>query len=94
MPKVKPCFVPLTTRQRKVHSFMLRFQKRYGRPPTMQEIADAFDLTTPSGALSHVRALERKGKVKAHKPGTWCRYVALPEPEKEPANGAKRLSKT
>jgi SOS-response transcriptional repressor LexA len=52
---------PLTVRQREVLEFIRDCIAEHGWPPTFREIASAFGLVSPHGAMTHVRALERRG---------------------------------
>ncbi len=56
----------ITERQRWVWSFMLKFQKTHGMPPTMAEIMAAGEIKSTKTVHEHVTALEKHGYVKAH----------------------------
>lgn len=51
----------LTHRQQALLTFVQRQLSREGRPPTILEIAEHFDLASPNGVAKHLRALEEKG---------------------------------
>jgi repressor LexA len=53
----------LTARQQQVLDFICRFIEDHAYPPTMREIAANFQIS-PKGAHDHVKALERKGKIR------------------------------
>ncbi|MFO7849082.1 MAG: transcriptional repressor LexA [Spirochaetia bacterium] len=53
----------LTARQEEVLQFIYTFIEEHSYPPTMREIAAQFEIS-PKGAHDHVKALERKGKIK------------------------------
>lgn len=53
----------LTERQADILGFV-RCQIEGGLPPTLAEIAEAFDFNQPAAALKHLRALEAKGYLK------------------------------
>jgi repressor LexA len=58
----------LTKRQRTVFGWIQRFIRDNGLPPTVREIGDAFGIS-PAGAHGHLRALERKGRLRRGKLG-------------------------
>ena len=58
----------LTTRQREVLSFLIRFLKRRGYPPTVREIARHFGLKGPKSPKKRLDALEEKGYIR-RRPG-------------------------
>ncbi len=53
----------LTARQTQVLDFIRSFIEKHAYPPTMREIAANFQIS-PKGAHDHVKALERKGKIR------------------------------
>lgn len=53
----------LTARQEEVLRFICSFIEEHSYPPTMREIAAQFRIS-PKGAHDHVKALEKKGKIK------------------------------
>jgi repressor LexA len=55
----------LTERQKNIFIFIKTFIKEKKYPPTLQEIGDNFKITK-RGALDHVKALEKKGKILRH----------------------------
>lgn len=54
---------PLTRRQRAVLDFIRDFIRDNQRPPTYQEIADAFGFQSKNGVKCYLLALERKGYI-------------------------------
>ena len=54
---------PLTHRQQEVLGFIREFTERHGVPPTVREIGGRFKVT-PRAAFDHLRALERKGRLR------------------------------
>lgn len=54
----------LTRKQRAIYDFVVSCVNRQGIPPSLSEIARAFDLTSLSGVADHLRALERKGYIR------------------------------
>jgi repressor LexA len=54
----------LTTRQREVLSFLIRFLKRRGYPPTVREIARHLGLKGPKSPKKRLDALEEKGYIR------------------------------
>jgi repressor LexA len=53
----------LTTRQADILDFLQRHQAREGMPPTLHEIASAFDIQHVNAVVKHLRALESKGVI-------------------------------
>ena len=53
----------LTEQQNEVLKFIRAFVSKRGFPPTRQEIADSFGWAYASAAESHLRAIERKGRI-------------------------------
>ncbi|MFW6343786.1 MAG: transcriptional repressor LexA [Sediminispirochaetaceae bacterium] len=53
----------LTARQEEILRFICSFIEEHSYPPTMREIAGQFGIS-PKGAHDHVKALEKKGKIK------------------------------
>lgn len=53
----------LTSRQAHILAFLQRHQAREGMPPTLHEIAAAFDIEHINAVVKHLRALETKGKL-------------------------------
>jgi repressor LexA len=53
----------LTLRQQSILTFLGREITRSGRPPTIQEIADAFGMASPNGVAKHLKALQDKGHI-------------------------------
>jgi repressor LexA len=58
----------LTARQRQVLSFLIRFLKERGYPPTVREIARHFGLKGPRSPQKRLDALEEKGYIR-RRPG-------------------------
>ena len=58
----------LTARQREVLSFLIRFLKEVGYPPTVREIARHFGLKGPKSPKKRLDALEEKGYIR-RRPG-------------------------
>ena len=58
----------LTARQRQVLSFLIRFLKERGYPPTVREIARHFGLKGPRSPKKRLDALEEKGYIR-RRPG-------------------------
>ncbi|MFR7746339.1 MAG: transcriptional repressor LexA [Eggerthellaceae bacterium] len=54
---------PLTKRQRSVFEFIESYIKEKGFGPTVREIANAVDLSSPSTVHAHLKALEEKGYI-------------------------------
>lgn len=58
----------LTKRQRAIYDYIVDCIHSEGIPPSLTEIAAAFDLASASGVADHLRALERKGYIR-RRPG-------------------------
>ena len=54
----------LTEKQRAIYDFVADCVYRQGMPPSLAEIATAFELASLSGVVDHLRALERKGYIR------------------------------
>lgn len=54
----------LTRKQRAIYEFIADCVRRQGIPPSLNEIAQAFELASASGVADHLRALERKGFIR------------------------------
>jgi repressor LexA len=53
----------MTVRQQAVLDFIAGFLEEHAYPPTIREIADSFSISV-KGAYDHVKALEKKGKLR------------------------------
>ncbi|PQO43281.1 transcriptional repressor LexA [Blastopirellula marina] len=53
----------LTQRQRDVFSFIREKIVSRGYGPTVREIGDQFDISSPNGVMCHLKALEKKGLI-------------------------------
>ncbi len=53
----------LTKRQRSVYSFIRDKIQNRGYGPTVREIGQQFDISSPNGVMCHLRALEKKGLI-------------------------------
>jgi len=58
----------LTRRQRAIYDFIVGQVRLDGIPPTLMEIARAFDLSSAAGVADHLKAIERKGFIR-RRPG-------------------------
>jgi repressor LexA len=52
----------LTKRQQEILSYIQEQSRRYG--PTIREIASAMQIASPNGVVCHLRALEKKGRIR------------------------------
>lgn len=75
---------PMTARQAEIHRWMIDYQKANGKPPTVREIQDRFDIRSPNGAMCHLKALARKGFIGTFPAGESRRYRAV-EPSGRPS---------
>ena len=55
--------IPLTAKQAAVLDFVKLHAKRYGFPPTRQEISDAFGFASANAAQQHLELIARKGHI-------------------------------
>jgi repressor LexA len=53
----------LTERQREVYEFLRDKIRNRGYGPTVREIGDKFDISSPNGVMCHLKALEKKGLI-------------------------------
>jgi len=54
----------LTDRQREIYVFIQDKIETRGFGPTVREIGQAFDISSPNGVMCHLKALEKKGLIK------------------------------
>jgi len=54
----------LTARQQAIYEFIRRHAEQNGYPPSIREIGRAFDIRSTNGVTDHLKALERKGKIR------------------------------
>jgi repressor LexA len=54
----------LTTRQREIYEFVVRYADEHGYPPTVREIGEAVGLASPSTVHAHLANLERAGMLR------------------------------
>src|SRR5262249_6425157 len=59
-----PDFSQLTERQREIYDFIRDKIDSRGYGPTVREIGQAFDISSPNGVMCHLKALEKKGLIK------------------------------
>jgi repressor LexA len=52
-----------TPRQRELLEFMKQYIARHGYPPTLREMSIALGIGGPTGAVCHLKCLEKKGLV-------------------------------
>lgn len=57
----------LTPRQREVYDFIKEMIESRGYGPTLREIGEAFNIGSPNGVISHLKALEKKEWIKYQK---------------------------
>jgi repressor LexA len=53
----------LTKRQKAVYEFIRDKIRGRGYGPTVREIGEAFDISSPNGVMCHLKALEKKGLI-------------------------------
>jgi len=66
----------LTQRQREIYEFIKDFHDKMGYPPTIREISEHFGFSSPTGALVHVEAIEKKGYIKRDHASRGIKVVA------------------
>lgn len=54
----------LTDKQRQIYEFICQQIEQCGYPPSIREIGDAFEISSPNGVMCHLKALEKKGMLK------------------------------
>jgi repressor LexA len=54
----------LTSKQQRIYDFILSTIQERGFPPTIRDICKQFDIKSPNGVMCHLRALQKKGKIK------------------------------
>lgn len=54
---------PLTNRQREIFNFMVGFTLENFYQPSYRDVSEHFGYSGKTGALSHIRALEKKGLI-------------------------------
>ena len=83
----------LTKRQQQVYNYIEGYISEKGFGPTVREIAEALNLSSPSTVHVHLKSLEEKGCIVRDK--LKSRSIALPQVhEPEPAFGAEAFSNT
>lgn len=58
-----PAVDPLTKKQRDVYEFIRDKIQNRGYGPTVREIGEQFNISSPNGVMCHLKALERKGLI-------------------------------
>ena len=54
----------LTSKQQRIFDFILKTIQDRGFPPTIRDICKQFEIKSPNGVMCHLRALQKKGKIK------------------------------
>jgi len=54
----------LTNRQSEIYDFLSDKIRNRGYGPTVREIGEHFDITSPNGVMCHLKALEKKGYIR------------------------------
>lgn len=65
----------LTERQKQILDFIERFMERRGYSPSMEEIADQFDIASVNAVFKHLAALEKRGYI--HRATNQARSIQL-----------------
>ena len=58
-----PSTLILTDRQREMLEFLRSYQRQHGVMPSTRDIQNAFGFSSQTAAMSHLRALEKKGAI-------------------------------
>lgn len=74
-------FERLTNRQREVYEFIREKIRQRGYGPTVREIGQQFQISSPNGVMCHLKALERKGLI--HREPNMSRAIMLAADEPE-----------
>lgn len=53
----------LTPRQQEIFDYIVWFLQENGIPPTTREIGEQFEIVSPNGVVSNLKALVRKGVI-------------------------------
>lgn len=72
----------LTDRQRQMIDFLRDFQRKHGVMPSTREIQRHFGFSSQTAAMSHLRALEKKGAIQRH--AHKARAVVFPQDLERP----------
>ena len=54
----------LTSEQKRVYSFIIRYRQQTGFPPTVREIAQGLEYKSPNNVRQHLRLIEQKGFIR------------------------------
>lgn len=73
---------PLTQRQNQAYDFIEDYLGQKNRPPTIQEIGDALDISSTNAVFKLLRALEKKGWIEREKHK--ARSIQLMEQDQNP----------
>ena len=71
---------PPTPRQAEILEYIRACGRRWGVTPTIREIANHFGVSAPTGPLSAIAALVRKGLLRRHGAAKGGRYVPVVPP--------------
>lgn len=84
--------VPLTQRQNRAYDFIVDYLERHQKPPTLQEIGEALDISSTNGVFKLLRKLEKKGWIEREKHK--ARSIQIKKRDQDPfgmGNGPPRL---
>jgi repressor LexA len=73
---------PLTQRQNTAYDYIKDYLDRKNRPPTLQEIGDALDISSTNGVFKLLQTLEKKGWIEREKHK--ARSIQLIEENEDP----------
>ena len=76
----------LTKRQQQIYDYIEQYIEHKGFGPTVREICDAVNLSSPSTVHVHLRTLEEKGYIV--RDSLKSRSIALPHKDGSPAHGS------
>jgi repressor LexA len=53
--------IPLTTKQEAIYNFIRKHIENKGYPPSIRDICEEFEISSPNGVMCHLKALQKKG---------------------------------
>ncbi len=54
---------PLTEKQQAIYNYIRKHIEQKGFPPSIRDICDEFDISSPNGVMCHLKALQKKGHI-------------------------------
>jgi repressor LexA len=75
-------FDQLTERQKRIYDFIRDKIVNRGYGPTVREIGERFEISSPNGVMCHLKALEKKGLIR--RSPNKSRAIELTQPREQP----------